>query len=122
MDIRYTADHEWVSVDGDGIATIGITDHAQGALGDLVFVQLPDIGASLAKGAPAAVVESVKAASDILAPVAGTVVEVNAATISDPTLVNSAPMGGGWLFKVRLSDASELESLLDESAYRQVTT
>jgi len=122
MDIRYTADHEWVTVDGGGIATVGITDHAQGALGDLVFVQLPDLGASLTKGAPAAVVESVKAASDILAPLAGTVVGVNTAAISDPTLINADPQGGGWLFKIQLSDAAELESLLDESAYRKVTT
>jgi glycine cleavage system H protein len=120
MDIRYTADHEWVAVDGD-VATVGITDHAQAALGELVFVQLPAVGASLAKGAAAAVVESVKAASDIYAPLTGTIIEVNSATVNEPAIVNTEPTGKGWLFKLKVSDRSELEQLLDESAYAKVT-
>lgn len=119
MDIRYTAEHEWVAV-ADGIATVGITDHAQKALGDLVFVQLPEVGAAFAKGAVAAVVESVKAASDIYAPLTGTVVEANAATVNDPALINSDAMGAGWLFKIKLSDTAELGNLLDENAYRKL--
>jgi glycine cleavage system H protein len=121
MSIRYTAEHEWVAVDGD-LATVGITEYAQGALGDLVFVQLPEVGVSLAKGAAAAVVESVKAASDILAPLTGTIVEVNPTTVADPSLVNIDPMGAGWLFKIKLSDSSELSHLLDESAYQQIAS
>jgi len=119
MDIRYTAEHEWVAVEGN-LATVGITDYAQAALGDLVFVQLPEVGASLAKGAAAAVVESVKAASDILSPLTGTIIEINPTTVTEPSLVNTHPMGAGWLFKIQLSDASELSHLLDESAYRQI--
>ncbi|MDP8986121.1 MAG: glycine cleavage system protein GcvH [Pseudomonadota bacterium] len=121
MDIRYTAEHEWVAVEGD-LATVGITDHAQRALGDLVFVQLPEVGARLAKGAAAAVVESVKAASDVLAPLSGTVIATNPATVADPALVNSAPTGAGWLFKIKMSNAAELSELLDESAYRSIAT
>ncbi|MDP9012895.1 MAG: glycine cleavage system protein GcvH [Pseudomonadota bacterium] len=121
MDIRYTADHEWVAVEGD-LATVGITDHAQGALGDLVFVQLPEVGATLPRGAAAAVVESVKAASDVLAPLSGTVVATNPATVADPSLVNSQPTGAGWLFKIKMSDAAELGDLLDESAYQRIAT
>jgi glycine cleavage system H protein len=119
MDVRYTAEHEWVAVE-EGLATIGITDHAQRALGDLVFVQLPEVGSSLARGAVAAVVESVKAASDIFAPLAGRVLEVNPAAVSDPSLVNSDPMGAGWLFKMELSDPQEFSSLMDEAAYREI--
>jgi glycine cleavage system H protein len=121
MDIRYTAEHEWVTVEGD-LATVGITDYAQAALGDVVFVQLPEVGASLSRGAAAAVVESVKAASDILAPFTGTIVEINPTTVADPSLVNAQPMGAGWLFKIKLSDMSELSHLLDESAYRKITS
>jgi glycine cleavage system H protein len=121
MDIRYTAEHEWVAVEGN-LATVGITDYAQAALGDLVFVQLPEVGVSLPKGAATAVVESVKAASDILAPLSGTIVEVNPTTVTDPSLVNTQPMGAGWLFKIKLSDMSELSHLLDESAYRKITS
>jgi glycine cleavage system H protein len=121
MDIRYTAEHEWVAVEGK-LATVGITDHAQNALGDLVFVQLPEVGATLSKGTAAAVVESVKAASDVLAPLSGTIVEINSATITDPSLVNNEPMGAGWLFKINFTNASELSDLLDENAYRQIAT
>jgi glycine cleavage system H protein len=119
MDIRYTADHEWVAIEGRQ-ATIGITEHAQSALGDLVFVQLPTVGSVLARGAPAAVVESVKAASDILAPLSGSIVEVNAAAVAEPTLLNSDPMGAGWLFKIDFSVPEELGHLLDADAYRRI--
>jgi glycine cleavage system H protein len=119
MDIRYTSDHEWV-VSANGVVTVGITDYAQQQLGDLVFVQLPAIGAQLAIGAVAAAVESVKAASDVLSPLSGTVVEVNSSLTADPGLVNSAPLGAGWLFRLKLSNAGELDLLLDESAYRNL--
>ncbi|MGO8855472.1 MAG: glycine cleavage system protein GcvH [Steroidobacteraceae bacterium] len=119
MEIRYTAEHEWVAIDGNR-ATVGITDYAQRALGDLVFVQLPTVGSAISRGAVAAVVESVKAASDIYSPLTGRIIEVNAATVSDPSLVNSDPMGAGWLFKIECNDTSELTQLLDESAYRQI--
>lgn len=121
MAIRYTAEHEWVALDGN-VATVGITDYAQAALGDLVFVQLPELGASVAKGAAAAVVESVKAASDILAPLSGAIVEINSAAVTDPSIVNIQPMTAGWLFKIELSDVAELGALLDESAYRQISS
>jgi len=120
MEVRYTAEHEWVAADGK-LATVGITDHAQNALGDLVFVQLPEVGASLVKGAVAGVVESVKAASDIFAPLSGSIVEVNAAIVADPAVVNADPTGAGWLFKIQYTDAAEWDQLLDENAYRQIT-
>ena len=113
----YTQDHEWIEVDGD-TATVGITDYAQSQLGDIVFAEVPAVGAVLKKGGDAAVVESVKAASDVYAPVSGTVVEGNGALGDDPALANSDPEGDGWFFKVTLSDASELDSLMDESAYK----
>jgi glycine cleavage system H protein len=119
MEFRYTADHEWAAVES-GIATIGITDHAQRALGDLVFVQLPAVGSSLAKGAAAGVIESVKAASDLYAPLSGRVVEVNPAAIESPGLVNSDPMGAGWLFKIAIDKASEVQELLNEAAYQEI--
>ena len=112
----FTQDHEWVDVAGD-TATVGITDYAQGQLGDIVFAEVPAVGAVLKKGGDAAVVESVKAASDVYAPVSGTVTEGNAALGNDPALVNSNPEGDGWFFKLTLSDASELDSLMDEAAY-----
>ena len=112
----FTQDHEWVDVAGD-IATVGITDYAQGQLGDIVFAEVPAVGAVLKKGGDAAVVESVKAASDVYAPVSGTVTEGNAALGDDPALVNSNPEGDGWFFKLTLSDTSELASLMDEAAY-----
>ncbi|RWP16302.1 glycine cleavage system protein GcvH [Mesorhizobium sp.] len=113
----FTEDHEWLRVEG-GIATIGITDHAQEQLGDLVFVELPEPGKKLAKGDTAVVVESVKAASDVYAPVDGEITEANTALSSDPSLVNSAAASDGWLWKMKLADESQLEGLLDEAAYK----
>lgn len=116
MSIKYTEDHEWLKVDGD-TATVGITVHAQDALGDVVFVDLPDVGKVLTQKDVAGVVESVKAAADVYMPVSGEIVEVNEALRADPSLANSDPQGAGWFFKVRLSDASQLDALLDETAY-----
>ncbi|WP_022679730.1 glycine cleavage system protein GcvH [Sandarakinorhabdus limnophila] len=116
MSRLYTQDHEWIDVAG-GEATVGITDYAQGQLGDVVFVDLPDAGRAVTKGGEAAVVESVKAASDVYAPVSGTVTESNPALADDPSLVNSAPEADGWFFKLTLSDASELDGLMDKAAY-----
>lgn len=116
MSRLYTQDHEWIDVAG-GEATVGITDYAQGQLGDVVFVDLPDSGRAVTKGGEAAVVESVKAASDVYAPVSGTVTESNPALADDPSLVNSAPEAEGWFFKLTLSDASELDGLMDKAAY-----
>lgn len=115
----FTEDHEWVLVEND-IATVGITDHAQDQLGDLVFVQLPDVGQSLSKGDPTVVVESVKAASDVYAPIDGEVTEVNDATTSDPSLVNSAAASDGWLWKMKLSNPDQLTGLLDEAGYKAI--
>ena len=114
---RYTSDHEWIEVDG-GIGTVGITDYAQDQLGDVVYVELPEAGKVLARGKEAAVVESVKAASEVYAPVSGEVTEVNATLAGNPGLVNEAPEAGGWFLKVRLSDSSELGQLMDGAAYR----
>ena len=116
MSIKYTEDHEWVKVDGD-IAIVGITEHAQDALGDVVFVELPEVGKTYAQKDVAGVVESVKAAADVYMPVSGEVVEVNEALRADPALANSDPLGAGWFFKVKLSDASQLDALMDETAY-----
>jgi glycine cleavage system H protein len=116
MSRYFTEDHEWIDVDGD-IGTVGISDYAQGQLGDIVFVDVPEEGKELDKGDEAAVVESVKAASDVYAPVSGTVIEGNAALADDPSLVNSDPEVDGWFFKLTLSDPSELEELMDEAAY-----
>jgi glycine cleavage system H protein len=116
MSRLYTQDHEWIDVAG-GEATVGITDYAQGQLGDVVFVDLPDSGRAVTKGGEAAVVESVKAASDVYAPVSGTVTESNPALADDPSLVNSAPEAEGWFFKLTPSDASELDGLMDKAAY-----
>jgi glycine cleavage system H protein len=116
MSRYFTEDHEWIDVDGD-TGTVGITDYAQGQLGDIVFVEVPDEGKELTKGDEAAVVESVKAASDIYAPVSGTVIEGNAALADDSSLVNSDPEGEGWFFKITLSDTSELSGLMDEGKY-----
>lgn len=112
----FTADHEWIAVEGD-TATVGITDYAQGQLGDITFVELPAEGAVLAKGDSASVVDSVKAASDVYAPVSGTVSALNTALEDAPELVNSAPEGEGWLWKMTLSDAAQLDGLMDEAAY-----
>lgn len=117
--IRYTKDHEWISLEGE-IATIGITDHAQEQLGDVVFVELPDIGRSVAAGEEAAVVESVKAASDVYAPVSGEVVEVNAVLEDEPARVNDAAEGEGWFFRLKLCDPGELDALMDRAAYDQM--
>ncbi|MEM7214486.1 MAG: glycine cleavage system protein GcvH [Pseudomonadota bacterium] len=119
MTIKYTEDHEWVNVEGD-VATFGITDHAQEQLGELVFVELPEVGSQLSKGGEAAVVESVKAASDVYAPVSGEVLETNAALDSEPTKVNEDPENSGWLIKVKLSDPGELEGMLDSDAYSKL--
>jgi glycine cleavage system H protein len=116
MSIKYTPDHEWLSVDGD-VATVGITHHAQDALGDVVFVELPEIGAAIDAKAVAGVVESVKAAADVYMPVTGTITEVNEALRDDPSLANTDPLGAGWFFKVKLSNASELDALMDETSY-----
>jgi len=113
----YTEEHEWIDVDGD-VATVGITDFAQGQLGDIVFVEVPDTGAELSQGGDAAVVESVKAASDVYAPVDGTVTEGNAQLEEDPALVNSDPEGEGWFFRMTLGDKSQLEALMDAKAYK----
>ena len=114
---RYTKDHEWVRVEG-GVATVGITDYAQEQLGDIVFVEAAEVGKKLAKGDTAVVVESVKAASDVYAPVDGEIVEANDALSADPALVNSAATGNGWLWKMKLADDSQLAGLMDEAAYK----
>jgi glycine cleavage system H protein len=114
--IKYTADHEWLSIDGD-TATVGITHHAQDALGDVVFVDLPEVGKTFAQKDVAGVVESVKAAADVYMPVTGEITEVNEALRADPALANSDPLGAGWFFKVKLSNVAEVADLLDETAY-----
>ncbi len=116
MTMKYTEDHEWLKVEGD-TATVGITHHAQDALGDVVFVDLPEVGKAYAQKDVAGVVESVKAAADVYMPVSGTVTEVNETLRSDPALANSDPLGAGWFFKVKLSDAGQLTALMDETAY-----
>lgn len=113
---KYTEDHEWIEADGD-VATIGITDYAQKALGDVVFVELPEVGAAFSAGDEVAVVESVKAASEVYAPLDGEITEVNADLEGDPSLVNSAPTSGGWFFKMKLSNIADLDGLMDEEAY-----
>jgi glycine cleavage system H protein len=117
-DRKYTEDHEWILVEGD-IATVGISDHAQEQLGDVVYVELPEEGAEFAQGAEAATIESVKAASEIYAPIAGEVTEVNGALNDSPELVNSEPYGDGWFFKLKMSDASEIDKLMNENAYTE---
>jgi glycine cleavage system H protein len=115
-DIRYTKDHEYVRLDGD-VATVGITDHAQEQLGDIVFVELPQVGKSVEQGGEAAVVESVKAASEVYAPLSGEVIEVNAALEGEPAKVNADPLGDGWFLKLKIKDKSQFEALMDEAAY-----
>ena len=117
MPLYFTTEHEWIRVDGD-TATVGISNHAQEALGDIVFVEVPDAGRQLTKGQDAAVVESVKAASDVYAPVSGEVIEANQAVADEPALINSDPEGAGWFFKLKLADQGELDGLMDEAAYR----
>jgi len=118
MTVKYTEDHEWVKVDGD-TATVGITGYAAEQLGDVVFVELPEVGANYDKGADMAVVESVKAASDVYAPVSGEVVEANEKLADTPETVNEAPEGDGWFARIKLSDKSELDALMDEAAYKE---
>ena len=117
-DLKYSKEHEWVRVEGD-VAVVGISDYAQAQLGDVVFVELPEIGRQVAKDSEAAVVESVKAASEVYAPVSGEVVEVNEALGDEPEMVNGAPMGDGWFFKIRIGDPSEIDELMDEAAYQE---
>ena len=116
MSIKYTEEHEWLSISGD-IATVGITHHAQDALGDVVFVDLPEVGKVLAPKEVAGVVESVKAAADVYMPVSGEITEVNEALRDDPSLANTDPLGAGWFFKVKLSEPAQLNALLDETTY-----
>ena len=116
-DIRYTEEHEWIRVEGE-LGTCGISEYAQEQLGDVVFVELPEIGRAVTQGAECAVVESVKAASEIYAPVAGEVVEINQAIVDDPAKVNADALGEGWFFKLRIADAAELDKLMDAAAYR----
>lgn len=118
--VKFTKDHEWLRVEGD-IATVGITDYAQDALGDIVFVQLPDVGTSFAGGVEAVVIESVKAASGLNMPLAGTIVEVNAALVETPNAINEDPLGAGWIIRVRLDDPAAVDELLDAAAYDKLT-
>lgn len=118
MSLYFTKDHEWIRVDGD-TATVGISDHAQEQLGDIVFAEVPESGRRLNKGQEAAVVESVKAASDVYSPVSGEVIDGNSKVADDPSVVNSDPEGEGWFFKLKLDNPSELEGLMDEAAYRE---
>ncbi len=117
-ELRYTNEHEWIRVDGD-VGTVGISDYAQGQLGDVVYVELPAVGKQVTKGGDAAVVESVKAASEVYAPVNGRVTEVNAALAENPGLVNSSPLDAGWFFKMRVANKSELAALMDVAAYQK---
>ncbi|HCK81856.1 MAG TPA: glycine cleavage system protein GcvH [Candidatus Competibacter sp.] len=115
--IKFTETHEWLRVEGDGTGTIGITDYAQNALGDLVFIGLPEVGAELAQGAEGATIESVKAAGEIHMPVGGTVIETNASLADDPAQANSDPLGAGWFLKIKLADPAQLDALMDQAAY-----
>ena len=119
MTVKYTEEHEWINAGDAAGAVVGITVHAQDALGDVVFVDLPEVGKTFAKGEVAGVVESVKAAADLFMPVDGEVIEVNEALRADPSLANTDPLGAGWFFKVRLSDAAQLDALMDEPAYME---
>jgi glycine cleavage system H protein len=117
MTVKFSKDHEWINIADAGAAVVGITVHAQDALGDVVFVDLPEVGKTFAQGEVAGVVESVKAAADVYMPIAGEIVEVNEALRADPSLANSDPLNAGWFFKVKPSDASQLDGLMDETAY-----
>ena len=119
MTLKFTPDHEWLQLEDNGSAIVGITVHAQDALGDVVFVDLPEVGKTYARGEVAGVVESVKAAADVYMPVSGEVTEVNEALRADPALANTDPLGAGWFFKVKLSDASQVDALMDETSYSQ---
>ncbi|KQO81001.1 glycine cleavage system protein GcvH [Rhizobium sp. Leaf262] len=117
--LKFTQEHEWLKIEGD-VATVGITSHAAEQLGDLVFVELPEVGATFSKDGDAATVESVKAASDVYCPLDGEITEINQAIVDDPSLVNSDPQGAGWFFKLKLSNASDADALLDEAAYKEL--
>lgn len=117
--LKFTSEHEWLKLDGD-IATVGITQHAADQLGDLVFVELPEVGATFSKDGEAATVESVKAASDVYCPLDGEVVEINQAIVDDPSLVNSDPQGTAWFFKLKLKNVADADALLDEAAYKEL--
>jgi len=119
MTVKFSKEHEWINVADASAAVVGITVHAQDALGDVVFVDLPEVGASFSQGDVAGVVESVKAAADVYMPVSGEIVAVNEDLRNDPSLANSDPLGAGWFFKVKLADASQLDDLLDETAYHE---
>ena len=117
--LKFTEEHEWLKIEG-GVATVGITLHAAEQLGDLVFVELPEVGATFEKGGDAATVESVKAASDVYCPLDGEIVEVNEAITADPSLVNSDPQGAGWFFKLKFANPSDADALMDEAAYKEL--
>ncbi len=117
--LKFTQEHEWLKIEGD-VATVGITTHAAEQLGDLVFVELPEVGATFSKDGDAATVESVKAASDVYCPLDGEITEINQAIVDDPSLVNSDPQGAGWFFKLKLANASDADALLDEAAYKEL--
>jgi glycine cleavage system H protein len=117
--LKFTAEHEWLKLEGD-VATVGITSHAADQLGDLVFVELPEVGATFEKNGEAATVESVKAASDVYCPLSGEIVEINEAITSDPSLVNSDPQGAGWFFKLKLANVADADDLMDEAAYKEL--
>lgn len=119
-ELKYAETHEWVSLEDDGTVVVGITDHAQDALGDIVYVELPEVGASADSGGEVAVVESVKAASDIYSPVSGEIVEINSALEDQPETVNQSPYGDGWLFRVKLADPEDIESLMDADGYKSM--
>jgi len=119
MTVKYTPEHEWLQLEDQGTATVGITVHAQDALGDVVFVDLPEVGRSYAKGEVAGVVESVKAAADVYMPIAGEVTAVNEDLRADPSVANKDPMGAGWFFKIRIADQAEFDALMDEPAYAE---
>ena len=119
--IKYTTEHEWLRIEDDGLVTVGITDFAQSHLGDVVYVQLPEVGRELAKGEEASVIESVKTAGEIMMPTAGVIVEINTALADEPGKVNEDPMGAGWFFKMRVDSLDDLAALMDESAYNEFT-
>ena len=121
-EVKFTKDHEWILLEDDGIGVIGITDYAQDQLGELVYVELPEIDTELSGGSDAVVIESVKAAGEVKAPVSGTVVAVNEALADEPEKVNNDPMGDGWFIKMKIADTSELDDLMDEDAYKEYTS
>ena len=120
-EVKYTRDHEWILMEDDEIGVIGITDYAQDQLGELVYVELPDVDTEFGSGSDAVVIESVKAAGEVKAPVSGTIVEINEVLVDEPEKVNSDPMGEGWFIKMRVNDKSELDELMDEDAYKEYT-